>query len=329
MKKKILITGGAGYIGSHTVVELFLSGYMPIIIDNLSNTSKKNLLGINKILETEIPYFNIDCTNFNKMNSFFEKNRDISACIHFAAFKSIEESFLEPKKYLENNIGSTEVLLNCMKKIKNNNLIFSSSCSVYGKPDSLPVVEKTPFKKGESPYAESKQKCELLINKNICNSISLRYFNPIGCHESALIGDYSARKFSNLIPIISDVVKGKRSKITIHGNDYKTHDGTCIREYIHVQDLANAHVAALNFLLKTKGKFVFNVGAGMVLSVLDIIKAFEKYNNVKVNYKIGKRRRGDVEKIYSNCDKISNVLKWKSSRSLSEALTSAWKWHNF
>ena len=326
MRKKILVTGGAGYIGSHTVVELYLSGYLPIIIDNLSNTSEMNLIGINQILKTEIPFHKVDCTYINEMKNIFETYQDIYACIHFAAYKSVGESLENPEKYYKNNIGSTEVLLKCLERNKFKNFIFSSSCTVYGTPDSLPVNEDAPFKKAESPYAETKQECEILINKNFCSSISLRYFNPIGSHESGLIGDCSSDNANNLVPIVAEVACGIRDKLIVNGNDYNTHDGTCIRDYIHVQDLAVAHVKALDFLLENKVKEVFNVGTGKGLSVLDIISIFEKANNLKINYVIGPRREGDTDEIYSDGDKIKNILGWRASRTIKEALISAWNW---
>ena len=327
-RKEILVTGGAGYIGSHTVVELYLSGYQPIIVDNLCNSSKRNLDGINKILNTTIPFHNIDCTNLDQMNIFFENRKDIHAVIHFAAYKSVAESIEKPQKYYKNNIGSLEVLLKCIDKYDFKNIIFSSSCTVYGTPDFLPVDEKAPFKKAESPYGETKQLCEDLIEENVCNSVSLRYFNPIGSHDSGLIGDCSSDNASNLVPIVTEVASGIREKLVVNGNDYNTHDGTCIRDYIHVQDLALAHVSALDHLLDAEGKHIFNVGTGNGLSVLDIINSFEQVNNIKVNYKIGPRRKGDVEKIYSNGNLIKNVLGWKPIKSIKEALISSWKWQN-
>jgi len=326
MRKKILVTGGAGYIGSHTVVELYHSGYMPIIVDNLCNTSERNLFGINQILKTDIPFHKIDCTDLDEMSRVFDTYKYIHACIHFAAYKSVGESIENPEKYYKNNIGSTEVLLKCLQKNKFKNLIFSSSCTVYGMPDKLPVDENAPFKKAESPYGETKQKCEILISKNLCNSISLRYFNPIGSHESVLIGDCSSDNASNLVPIVSEVAFGIREKLIINGNDYNTHDGTCIRDYIHVQDLADAHVKALDFLLDNKVKDVFNVGTGNGLSVLDIINSFEESNDLKLNYEIGPRREGDVEKIYSDGNKTKNILGWRPNRTTKEALISAWNW---
>ena len=326
MRRNILVTGGAGYIGSHTVVELYLSGYLPIIVDNLCNTSERNLHGINKILKANIPFHKIDCTDLEKMENLFLNYNNIDACIHFAAYKSVEESVKHPKKYYDNNIGATKVLLKCLEKNKFKNLIFSSSCTVYGMPDKLPVNETATFKKAESPYGESKQRCEILINKNLCNSISLRYFNPIGTHDSLLIGDCSNDNASNLVPIVAEVACGVRDKLIVNGNEYNTYDGTCIRDYIHVQDLAIAHVKALDFLLENKVKEVFNVGTGKGLSVLDIINLFEKTNNLKLNYSIGPKREGDVEQIFSDGEKIKNILGWEPSRTTHEALTTAFKW---
>ena len=326
MKKKILVTGGAGYIGSHTVVELFKSGYLPVIVDNMCNTSERNLRGINKILNTELPFHNVDCTDLKQMEDIFTLYEDIHACIHFAAYKSVEDSVKHPEKYYKNNIGSLETLLKCFEQTKFKNLIFSSSCTVYGMPDKLPVDERAPFKKAESPYGETKQKCELLIQNNKCNSVSLRYFNPIGSHDSGFIGDCSSDNASNLVPIVAEVAAGLRAKLTVNGNDYDTHDGTCVRDYIHVQDLAIAHVKALDYLLKHSIKEVFNVGTGHGLSVLDIVTAFEASNNLKLNYTIGDRRAGDVEKVYSDGAKIKKVLGWMAGRTTEEALISAWNW---
>ena len=327
-RRQILVTGGAGYIGSHTVVELYQGGYMPIIVDNLCNSSKRNLDGINEILKTKILCYNIDCTDYEKMKEIFFIHPKINGCIHFAAYKSVGESIENPQKYYKNNIGSTEVLLKCLEKIKFKNLIFSSSCNVYGMPDKLPVDERAPFKKAESPYGETKQICEDIIKNSLCNSVSLRYFNPIGSHDSGFIGDCSGDNASNLVPIVAEVARGIRKKLVVNGGDYDTPDGTCIRDYIHVEDLALAHVNALDHLLETEGKYVFNVGTGNGLSVLDIIKSFELVNNVKVNYIIGPRRQGDIEKIYSNGNLIKSFLGWKPVRSIEDALISSWKWQN-
>ena len=323
---KIVVTGGAGYIGSHTVVELVKSGYEPIILDNLSNTDIRNINGINKITRKNIKFYNIDCTNSNQVKSFFEKEKDILGLIHFAAFKSVEESVRLPEKYFKNNIGSLEVILEEMKKSNIDNIIFSSSCTVYGSPDKLPVTESSPFKVAESPYGETKQICEKLIEKSCRNSISLRYFNPIGSHNSGLIGDCSADKPANLVPIICEVASGKRDFLEVNGDDYNTIDGTCVRDYIHVVDLAKSHVKALSYLLKSSSKDIFNIGTGSGLSVLQIIKAFEKANGINLNYSIGPRRNGDVEEIYSDNNKVAKYLEWSSEISIKEAMIDAWRW---
>ena len=244
---KILVTGGAGYIGAHTVVELIEAGYTPIIIDNLCNTSVRNLTGIKQITGKKIKWHNVDCTNKTAMDRVFLKEGKIEGVIHFAAYKAVEESVQNPKKYYDNNLGSLETLLQCMLEHNIKNIIFSSSCTVYGMPDILPVDENAPFKKAESPYGETKQLCEEMLKKDTCNSVSLRYFNPIGSHSSTLIGDCSADKASNLVPIITEVAIGKREEITVFGDDYNTPDGTCIRDYIHVLDLAKSHVKAMKF----------------------------------------------------------------------------------
>ncbi|MDA9356705.1 UDP-glucose 4-epimerase GalE [Flavobacteriaceae bacterium] len=323
----ILVTGGAGYIGSHTVVELYNSGYRPIIVDDLSNTSLNNISGIEKIIGDKISFYKLDCTNEAKMNELFKKETNIEGVIHFAAFKSVEESVREPKKYYDNNIGSLEVLLKIMKKYTVSNIIFSSSCTVYGSPDILPVSELAAFKKAESPYGETKQLCEKLIDGVDLNSISLRYFNPVGSHETCLIGDCSADKPNNLVPIICEVASGKRNAMQIYGNDYNTIDGTCVRDYIHVVDLARAHVSALDYILKSKTiKTAYNIGVGKGVSVQEVVDFFEQINDIKISYKIGPRREGDVEEIYSDNTKINKELKWFPLMSFQSALKTAWIW---
>jgi UDP-glucose 4-epimerase len=324
--KKILVTGGAGYIGSHTIVELIAAGYTPIIVDNLCNTSTKNIDGIEKIIDTKVKWHNVDCTEKEAMEKVFTEHEKIEGVIHFAAYKAVEESVQNPQKYYDNNMGSLEVVLKCMQENDVKNIIFSSSCSVYGMPDVLPVDENAPFKKAESPYGETKQICEGMLKTDVCNSVALRYFNPIGSHYSALIGDCSADRPSNLVPIITEVAIGKREKITVFGDDYNTHDGTCIRDYIHVVDLAKSHVLAMDFLIKKPGKHAFNVGSGVGVSVLDAVKAFEKVNNLKINYSIGPRRSGDIEKIYANGNLVKTKLGWEPIESLEQAMKSAWDW---
>jgi UDP-glucose 4-epimerase len=324
---KILVTGGAGYIGSHTTVELIQEGFQPIIVDNLCNSSVKNLEGIRAVTGTIVRWYNVDCTNELEFKEVFEKEKDIVGAIHFAAYKSVEESVREPEKYFQNNIGSLKVLLKLMEHFEVDHLIFSSSCTVYGTPDNLPVTEEAPFKKTESPYGETKQQCEEIILQSVAiKSISLRYFNPIGSHSSGLIGDCSADKPANLVPIICEVAKGVREKLIVNGNDYNTIDGTCVRDYIHVVDLAKSHVAALQYLIKNPKKEVFNIGTGKGLSVLEAVQCFEKANKTNVNYEIGPRRDGDVEEIFSDNTKVEKLLDWKAQISLEQAMQDAWNW---
>ena len=325
--KNILITGGAGYIGSHTVIELYNSGYRPIIVDNFSNSSIKNIEGIEQIIKDKVAFYKFDCTDINQMNQLFKLENNIEAVIHFAAFKAVEESVREPKKYYDNNIGSLMIILSMMKKYELDNIVFSSSACVYGIPEILPVNESATFKKAESPYGETKQLCEKLIDKSDINSISLRYFNPVGSHETCLIGDCSADKPNNLVPIICEVASGKRNSMQIFGNDYNTIDGTCVRDYIHVVDLAKAHVASLNHILDSKKiKTAYNIGVGKGVSVQEVVDSFEKVNDIKISYKIGPRRAGDVEEIYSDNTKINNELNWFPVMSFESALKTAWIW---
>jgi UDP-glucose 4-epimerase len=260
------------------------------------------------------------------MDKVFAEEGTIEGAIHFAAYKAVEESVQNPQKYYDNNLGSLKVLLQCMKENEVKNIIFSSSCTVYGMPDILPVTEDAPFKKAESPYGETKQICEGMLKEDTCNSVALRYFNPIGSHKSTLIGDCSADKPSNLVPVITETAIGKRDKITVFGDDYNTPDGTCIRDYIHVVDLAKSHVLAMDFIFNNPGKNAFNVGSGIGISVLDVINAFEKINNIKVNYSIGARRSGDIEQIYANGNLVKVQLGWEARETLEQAMKSAWYW---
>jgi UDP-glucose 4-epimerase len=326
--RKIIVTGGAGYIGSHTVVELFNSGFTPIIIDNLCNSSIKNIEGISKLIGGDIKWYNVNCCNKNDVDSVFKEEGKIDGVIHFAAFKAVEESVKYPEKYYKNNIGSLEVILESMKKNNVESIIFSSSCTVYGSTDILPVTENAPFKKAESPYGETKQLCEKMLKEDSCNSVALRYFNPIGSHSTSLIGDCSTDRPSNLVPIITEVAIGKRKEITVFGDDYNTPDGTCIRDYIHVVDLAKSHVKSMNFLINNPGKHAFNVGTGIGISVLDAIKAFEQTNQLSINYTIGPRRDGDIEKIYANNILAKEKLGWEAKETLERSMKSAWDWEN-
>tara|TARA_Y100000739_G_scaffold19784_1_gene15588 strand:- start:98 stop:1102 length:1005 start_codon:yes stop_codon:yes gene_type:complete len=326
-KKKILVTGGAGYIGSHTLVELYNSGYKPIVVDNLSNSSLNNITGAEQIIKSKIDFYKVDCKDFDQMDKLFKELTNIDAVIHFAAYKSVEESVRQPNKYFSNNVGSLETMIDLMNNHDVNNIIFSSSCTVYGTPEFLPVNELVPFGKAESPYGETKQLCEKLLEESEINCISLRYFNPVGSHPSCLIGDCSTDKPNNLVPIICEVASGKRKSMQIFGNDYDTHDGTCVRDYIHVVDLAKAHTMAVNHILNnTKIKTAYNIGVGKGVSVREVIDSFEKVNDLKISYEIGSRRSGDVEKIYSDNSKINDELGWFPVMSFESALETAWNW---
>ena len=330
---RILVTGGLGYIGSHTAVELIQNKFDVIIIDNLSNSELFILDNIKNITGVKPIFYNIDLVDFDKLNKIFISHK-IDGVIHFAAFKSVSESVKNPLKYYENNLIS---LLNILKSMKENNvsnIVFSSSCTVYGQPDKLPVSESSPFKNAESPYAKTKQISEHIIkdftnSHNKISSVSLRYFNPIGAHESGLIGELPMGVPDNLIPYLTQTAAGLREELSVFGKDYNTHDGTAIRDYIHVEDLAKAHLKAFNFLDESEDRNnyeFFNVGTGIGYSVLDIINSFENINNLKLKYSFKDRRDGDIEEIYSDVIKSKKILKWESKRSLDDMMSSSWKW---
>jgi UDP-glucose 4-epimerase len=328
----VLVTGGAGFIGSHTVVELVEAGYNPFIIDDLSNSSESVLEGLKNILGREIPFFKADCNDFELVKSLVEKHK-IEGIIHFAAFKAVGESVEKPIKYYKNNIGSLLNILEVMQATDVKNLVFSSSCTVYGQPDHIPVTESTPKKKTESPYGNTKAIAEDILEDVVKSGeglsiISLRYFNPVGAHESAEIGELPNGVPSNLVPFVTQTAIGKREKLVVFGNDYNTEDGSNIRDFIHVVDLAKAHVSALNLLKSKDGDYydVFNIGTGRGNSVLEVIKTFEKVNNLKLNYEIGPRRSGDIEKIYGNVEKARQILNWQTEKTLEESLRDAWAW---
>lgn len=331
--QKILVTGGLGYIGSHTVVELQNTGFEVIIIDNLSNSSLDVIEGITNITKSSPVFVKLDLRFKKDVEQFFDQHNDIEGIIHFAASKSVGESIENPLLYYENNLNTLIYLLQECKKHRINNLIFSSSCTVYGEPDSLPITEDAPVKKAISPYGNTKQISEEIIS-DMCSvselkSISLRYFNPIGAHSSAEIGELPIGVPQNLVPFITQTAVGLRDYLSIFGNDYPTPDGTCIRDYIHVVDLAKAHVVALQRLLINKMNIpleIFNVGTGRGCSVLEIVNAFEKVTDQKLNYKIVDRRSGDVVAVYADIQKANEILGWKSERTMEEALSSAWKW---
>ena len=334
MSKQILVTGGTGYIGSHTVVELQNEGFDVVIVDDLSNSSIEVLDAIEKITGQRPAFEKFNLTDSDKTNSFFEKYSNIEAIIHFAAFKAVGESVEKPLAYYRNNLVSLMNLLENMKKHNVPNMVFSSSCTVYGQPDKLPVTEDTPRKPAESPYGNTKAISEDIMRdfsratKEV-NCIALRYFNPIGAHPSALIGELPVGVPNNLVPFITQTAAGLRDELKVFGDDYDTPDGTAIRDYINVVDLAKAHVVAIDRLLNNKQKDsfeFFNIGTGEGYSVMQLVKTFIKVTGVDLKYSITGRRAGDIEKIWADTTYANNELGWKAEKSLEETLQSAWKW---
>ena len=331
---KVLVTGGLGFIGSHTVVELQNKGFEVVIIDNLSNSSIKVLDGIVSITGKAPQFENIDLKEKSKVQEFFLNHQDIVGVIHFAASKAVGESVEQPLMYYENNINTLVYVLQELTKLEQSNFIFSSSCTVYGQADELPISENAPIKPAESPYGNTKQIGEEII-KDTCkvtpklNAIALRYFNPIGAHPTAKIGELPIGVPQNLVPFITQTGVGIREQLSVFGDDYPTPDGTCIRDYIHVVDVAKAHVVALQRLLEsnnTSNYEYFNLGTGTGSSVLEVINSFERISGEKLNYKIANRREGDVISAYADTTKANQVLGWKAEFSLDDAMTSAWKW---
>jgi UDP-glucose 4-epimerase len=334
-KKTILITGGAGYIGSHTIIEILENTDFNIVcVDNFSNSSLKTIKRIEKLTGRGINYYNIDMCSKYELERVFGLENDIVGVIHFAAYKSVPESVSNPFKYYNNNINSLLNVLECCLKYNVNNFIFSSSCSVYGNIDKLPVTEDTTFGKAESPYGYTKQIGEEIL-KNYSRSypdlkiISLRYFNPVGAHISGLIGEDPINDPTNLVSIITQTAIGKIKEMVIHGGDYNTRDGSCIRDYIHVTDVSIAHIKALEYIISDLNKTnysVFNIGTGLGVSVFEAIKSFEKVSGVKLNYKVGPKRDGDVVSIYSDCTLSKKELNWDIKFNLDEMMLSSWKW---
>lgn len=329
---KILVTGGTGYIGSHTVVELHNAGHDVVAIDNFDNSYPEVLDNIEKITGKKVDFTNVDIRNKQALTDFLVAQKGIDAVIHFAAFKAVGESVQNPLKYYENNVGGTVNLLYAMEAAGINQIAFSSSCTVYGEANP-PVDENTARPEAQSPYGNTKQICEEVLfdytKASNLKVVSLRYFNPVGAHDSALIGELPIGVPNNLVPFITQTAIGKREVLTVFGNDYPTPDGTCIRDYIHVVDLAKAHVKAIEFLEQknfTDAYSVFNLGTGQGNSVLEVLQSFEKVTGENVNYKIGPRRGGDVIQIYANCDKATNVLGWKTERDLDNCMQTAWAW---
>lgn len=334
MKEKILVTGGTGYIGSHTVVELQESGFEVIVVDNLSNSSIEVLGNIEKITGIKPEFEKFDLADGSKTDDFFRRNQGIKAIIHFAASKAVNESVEKPLLYYRNNLVSMINLLDCQIKYGVPNMVFSSSCTVYGQPDRLPVTEDTPLKDAESPYGNTKRVNEDILRDSVAanpelRGIALRYFNPIGAHPSALIGELPLGVPQNLVPFVTQTAAGIREELKVFGDDYNTPDGSAIRDYINVVDLSKAHVVAVERLLREKNKQnyeVFNLGTGRGVSVLELINTFEKVTGVKLNYKITGRRAGDIEKIWADTSLANSELRWKTKKNLDETLLSAWEW---
>ncbi|HLO82057.1 MAG TPA: UDP-glucose 4-epimerase GalE [Chitinophagaceae bacterium] len=331
---KILVTGGCGYIGSHTIVDLIQNGFEVISVDNNSRSSLRILEGVEKITGKKVKNYKVDLCNFDDTHAIFAENDDITGVIHFAAYKAVGESVMKPLSYYENNMFSLINLMKCVEEYKIPYFVFSSSCTVYGNPDTIPVTEETPEKTAESPYGATKQMGERVIKdfskvSPTTRSILLRYFNPAGAHPSTLIGEYNIDKPQNLTPVITQTAIGRIPQMQVFGNDYPTRDGSCIRDFIHICDLAHAHTLALQFLIDQKAENnceVFNLGTGNGISVLEAINAFEKVSGVKLNYVIGPRRPGDVIAIYANKDKAEKVLGWIPEYSLEDIMRTAWLW---
>jgi UDP-glucose 4-epimerase len=330
---KILVTGGCGYIGSHTLVDLIENGYEVVSVDDNSRSTAAMLKGVEKITGKPIKNYKVDLCNFDDTFAIFEENQDIKGIIHFAAFKAVGESVLKPLMYFENNLTSLINLLKCVQEFKTPWFVFSSSCTVYGEPDTPIVTEESPIKPAASPYGATKQMGEQILtefqNAYPTKVILLRYFNPVGAHPSALIGELPLGKPQNLVPAITQTAIGKIPKMIVFGSDYPTRDGSCVRDFIHVSDIAHAHTLAIKYLEEERNKSnleVFNLGTGNGVTVLEAIKSFEKVSGVKLNYEIGPRRTGDIIAIYANNDKAKNILGWIPQRSLDEMMATAWKW---
>ena len=331
--QKILVTGGCGFIGSHTIVDLLNNGYDVISIDDNSRSSNFSIKGIEQITGKKIKNYKVDLKNFDETQAVFQENTDIAGVIHFAAYKAVGESVGAPLLYFENNIFSLVNLLKCVEEFSVPNFVFSSSCTVYGNPDTIPVTELSPIKQAESPYGSTKQMGEEILQaftKNgLCNVILLRYFNPVGAHPTAILGELPIGRPQNLVPAITQTAIGKLPKMKVFGNDYPTRDGSCVRDYIHVCDIAHAHTLAIQYLEQGKNEShcdVFNLGTGLGVTVLEAIKTFEEQSGVALNYEIADRRPGDVVAIYANNDAAVNKLGWKIEYDLKDMMRTAWAW---
>jgi len=331
-KHNVLVTGGAGYIGTHTLVELLAAGYAPVVVDNLSRSTRALLEGVEKITGKSIPFCPVDCTDRDALARVFDAHPDLAGVMHFAAFKSVGESVAQPSLYYRNNLDSILCLLEIMQARNIQLFIFSSSCTVYGQPDNIPVTEEAPFKKPESPYGATKQMSERILEDAVratpgLRVVSLRYFNPIGAHPSGNIGELPIGIPSNLAPFITQTAIGIRKKITVFGNDYNTPDGSCLRDFIHVVDIAKAHVTAWARIEKLPNAFeAFNLGTGKPCSVFELIETFQRVTGVPVKYEVGALRSGDIAKVYADPTKSNRVLAWKTELSIEDALRDAWNW---
>ncbi len=331
--KLVLVTGGAGYIGSHTVISLVNAGYKPVILDNYSNSDPQVIAGIQDILQQPVTHYQGDCRDWDLVNSIFSKH-EFEGVIHFAASKAVGESVEQPLAYYGNNLDSLMMLLKAMNQFNVPKLVFSSSCTVYGQPDQLPVTENTDRKPAASPYGNTKKICEDIIidvvkSNTGLKAVALRYFNPIGAHPSAKIGELPLGTPSNLIPFVTQTAAGIRKVLTVFGDDYNTPDGTCIRDYIHVMDLSDAHVRSLSYLDEQQANSYydfFNLGTGKGTSVMEVIKTFEEVAGVSLNYQVGPRRSGDIEQIFASVDKAKEVLHWETTKTMEQALGDTWKW---
>lgn len=331
--KKILVTGGCGYIGAHTIVDLIQNGFDVISIDDNSRSSTYLLGGIERITGKKVKNYTVDLKNFDETRAVFQENENIAGVIHFAAFKAVGESVEKPLEYFENNLFSLVNLLKCVKEFEVPDFVFSSSCTVYGNPDAIPVTEESPIKPAESPYGATKQMGEQIIIDCAAayhfNAILLRYFNPVGAHPSIQIGELPIGKPQNLVPAITQTAIGKLPQMVVFGDDYPTRDGSCVRDYIHVSDIAHAHTLALQYLIEKRNKSncdVFNLGTGNGVTVLEAIDAFEKVSRQKLNYVIGPRRPGDVVAIYANNNKAVHDLGWQIKYDLNDMMRTAWEW---
>ena len=333
MKEMVLVSGGAGYIGSHTAVELINAGYDVVVADNLSNSDMSGVEGVRKITGVDVPFVNVDCCDKEAFRKVFEQY-NFNSIIHFAAYKAVGESVIDPMKYYGNNLTSFMNVVDLMREFGRPNIVFSSSATVYGEADELPVTELTPRKPATSAYGNTKQMCEDILRDSVnayenLKGISLRYFNPIGAHPTALIGELPRGVPQNLVPFITQTAAGVRECLSVFGDDYPTPDGSCLRDYIDVVDLAKAHVVAITRMIQDKNKTayeVFNIGTGNATSVLELVNSFERVNELKLNYKVAPRRPGDVVSIWADTTLANEVLGWKAERPLDDTLQSAWAW---